>query len=49
MTMHKVLYPKDDIDKLYVSRKEEERGRFSLEDCVDSTIKRIQGLPQKEF
>ena len=26
MTMHKLLHPRDDVDRLYVSRKEERRG-----------------------
>ena len=32
MTMHKALHPRDDVDRLYVSRKEEERGLASTED-----------------
>ena len=32
MTLHKVLHPKDDVDRLYVSRKEEGRGLASVED-----------------
>ena len=38
MIMHKALHPKDDIDKLYVSRKKEGGGFGSTEDCVDATI-----------
>ena len=30
MTMHKALHPKDDTDRLYVSRKEEGRELTSL-------------------
>ena len=38
ITIRKTLYPRDDIDRLYVSRKEEERGRASIEDSVDASI-----------
>ena len=37
--MHKALHPRDDIDKLYVSRKEEERGFASIENRVDASIR----------
>ena len=33
MTMHKALHPRDDIDRLYVSRKEGGRGQ-RLEDYI---------------
>ena len=32
MTMHKALHPRDDVDRLYVSRKEGGRGLASIED-----------------
>ena len=35
MTMHKALHPRDDVDRLYVSRKEGVRGLASIEDSVD--------------
>ena len=38
MTMHKALYPRDDVDKLYVSRKEGRRGLTSIEDSVAALI-----------
>ena len=41
MTMHKALYSRDDIDTLYVSRKEEESGYTSI---VDSMVAAIRGL-----
>ena len=41
MTMHKALQPKHDIDRLYVLRKEGERGLTSTEDCINASI---QGL-----
>ena len=31
MTMHKALHPRDDVDRLYVSRKEGGRGFASIE------------------
>ena len=34
MTMHKALHPRDDIDRLYVSRKEGERGLASIEESI---------------
>ena len=38
MTMHKALHPRDDVDKLYVSRKEEGRGLASNEYSVYALI-----------
>ena len=40
MTMHKALYPRDDVDRLYVLRKERERGLAGIEDSVDTTTTR---------
>ena len=34
MTMHKALHPRDDVDRLYVSRKEGGRGLASIEDSL---------------
>ena len=42
MTMHKALHPRDDVDKLYVSRKEGGRGLASIEDTVDAFIQRLE-------
>ena len=42
MTVNKALHPRDDIDKLYVSRKEGGRGHTSSEDSVDASIQRIE-------
>ena len=39
MTMHKVLHPRDDINRLYVSRKERGRRLASMEYNVDSSIR----------
>ena len=38
MTMHKALHPRDNVDRLYVSRKEGERGLANIEDRVDILI-----------
>ena len=37
--MHKALHPRDDVDRLYVSRKEGRRGFASSEDRVDASIR----------
>ena len=39
MIMHKALHPRDDIDRLYVSRKEAGRGLASIEDSLDALIR----------
>ena len=47
MTMHKALHPRDDVDRLYVSRKEGGRGLASIEDSVDASIQRLEGYIRK--
>ena len=42
LTMHKVLHPRDNIDRLYVSRKEGGRGLACIEDCVDASIQQFE-------
>ena len=42
MTMHKALHPRDDVDRLYVSRKKGERELASMEDSVDASIQRLE-------
>ena len=42
MTLHKALHTSDDVDRLYVSRKEGGRGLASIEDSVDASIQRLQ-------
>ena len=46
MTMHKALYPRDDVDRLYVSRKGG-RGLTSIEDTVDASIQRCEDYIEK--
>ena len=36
--MHKELHPRDDVDRLYVPRKEGGSGLASIEDSVDASI-----------
>ena len=42
MPMHKALHSKDDVDRLYVPRKEGGRGLASIEDSVDISIQRLE-------
>ena len=42
MTMHKALHPRDDVDRLYVSRKKNGSGLINIEDSVDATIQRLE-------
>ena len=41
MTMNKSLHIKDDFDRLYVTRKEGERG-LAIQDSVDSSVQRLE-------
>ena len=47
MTIHKALYPRDDVDRQYVSRKEGGRGLASIEDSVDASIQRLENYIEK--
>ena len=47
MTMHKASQPRDDVDRLYVSRKKEGRGLASIEDGVDASIQRLEDYIEK--
>ena len=42
MTMNKALHPRDDVDRLYLSRKEGGRGLAGIEDSVDTSIQRFE-------
>ena len=42
MNMNKALHPRDDIDRLYVSRKEGGRGYASIKDNVGASIHQKQ-------
>ena len=37
--MYKTLHPRDDVDRLYVPRKERGRGLARIEDSVDTFIR----------
>ena len=45
--MHKALHPRDDVNRLYVSRKEGGRGLASIEDNVDESIQRLEDYREK--
>ena len=45
--MHKASHPRDDVDRLYVSRKEGGRGLTSIEDSVDASIQRFEDYIEK--
>ena len=47
LTMHKALHPRDDVDRLYVSRKEGGRRLASIEDSVDAWIQRLEDYIEK--
>ena len=47
MTMYKALHPIEDVDRLYVSRKEGGRGLASIEDTVDASIQRLEDYIEK--
>ena len=47
MTMHKALHPRNDVDILYVPRKEGGRGLASIEHTVDSSIQRFEDYIEK--
>ena len=45
--MHKVLHHRDDVDRLYVPRKEGGRCLPSIEDSVDTSIQRLEDYKEK--
>ena len=47
MPMHKALHPRDDVDRLYVPRKEGGRGLISIENSVDTSIQRLEDYIEK--
>ena len=47
MTMHKALYPSDDVYRLYVSRKEGGKGHVIIEDSVEPSIQRFEDYIEK--
>ena len=47
MTMHETLHPREDVERLYVSRKEGKRGFASIEDSDDASIQWLEDYIQK--
>ena len=47
MSMHRALHPRDDVGRLYVPRKEGGRGLASIEDCIDTSIQRLEDYTEK--
>ena len=47
MTMHKALHPRNNVDRLYVSRKDWGRGLASIEDSVDALKQRLEDYIEK--
>ena len=45
--MHKALHPRDDIDRLYVSRREGGRGLTSIENSVNALTLQLENYIQK--
>ena len=45
--MHKALHPRDDKNRLYVSRKEGGRCLANIEDCVEATIQGLEEYTKK--
>ena len=47
MTMHKALHPRDNVDILYMSRKDRGRGLVSIEGGVEASIQRLEDYIEK--
>ena len=47
MTMNKALHPGDNVDRLYISRKEGGRGLTSIENRVDASIQWLEDYKEK--
>ena len=47
MKMYKPLHPRNDREKLYVSRKEGGRGLASIQDSLDASIQRLENFIKK--
>ena len=45
--LHKALHPRDDTNKLYVSRKEVGRGLTRIEDSVHASMQRLKDYVHK--
>ena len=50
--MHKLLHLREDVHRLYVSRKEGRRGLASIQDSVNASIQKLEEyikIPEKEW
>ena len=47
MTMLKSLHPRDDVNRLYVSRIEGGRGLTSIENSIESSIQRLEYIEKR--
>ena len=47
MPMHKALHPREDVDRLYMSRRKGGRGLVSIESSVDMSIQRLEDYIEK--
>ena len=47
ITMHQALHPRNDVDRLYLSRKERKRGLASIEDSGNASIQRLENGIEK--
>ena len=47
MTMHKALHLRDEVDRLYVSRKERGRRLTCIEDSNEASIQRFEDYIEK--
>ena len=47
MAMHTVLHPRDDVERLYVPRKEGGRGLACIEDSVETSTQRLKDYIEK--
>ena len=45
--MHKALHPRDNVERLYIPRKEGGRGHVSIKDSVDTSIQRLEVYIEK--
>ena len=45
--MHKALHPRNDVERLYVSKRDGGRGLACMEDSVDASIRRCEDNIEK--
>ena len=48
-TMFKAFHPRDDVDRLYMSRREGGRGHANSEDSVDTSVQRLKDYIRKRW